>query len=149
MEKPLQFFALTLLESVKMFFWESTQIGFVEYAPWQTKLYAYTPFKNALRLIMSIVSIAAFLGVITIMLKNKTSLINFVSTNKNHTPIMFFTLLIASCHIIMYSLFMTIPRFILPIAPLYLVIITFWINYFCPHSSSRNLEISSQQATKT
>ena len=123
-QKPVQFALLTALEYLKMFFWESTQIGFVNYAPWQTKLYAFAVFKGALRLIVSLLSLWAFVNAFIILLLHigKRSPPAFCD---ERLQIICIILLIASCHIFLYSIFMTIPRFIFPIAPLYLLLIAF------------------------
>ena len=134
LQKPFQFIFFTVLESMKMFFWESTQIGFVKYAPWQTKLYAFGPFKNALRLFMSLLSLSAFLFALIFAFKNRKQLLGISSPENKSIQMLGFMLLISICHIGMYSLFMTIPRFIFPIVPLYLIIIAFSLDRIIPHN---------------
>ena len=128
MQKPFQFTMLTLLEYAKMFFWESTQIGFVRYSQWQTKLYASMPFKSALRLIVSLLSMCAFLYTFMTMISNRKNILKAPPVDER-MQIMCVILSIAFCHIALYSIFMTVPRFILPIAPLYLLMIAFSVDH--------------------
>lgn len=132
LQKPLQFTLLTVLEGVKMFFWESTQISFVEYAPWQTKLYAFGPFKDALRLLVSLLSLGGFFFTLINILKNRKKLLETSSPEGKSIQTIGFIVLIATCHIGIHSLFMTIPRFIFPIAPLYLIMAAFSFDRILP-----------------
>ena len=46
---------LSVVESCKMLFWESTRIGFVIYPRWLMHLYDFSLFKNGLRLLVFII----------------------------------------------------------------------------------------------
>lgn len=132
LENPIQFTFLIGIDWLKMFFCESTKMGFVSYPNWLTKLFNFTPFKNGLRLVVSCLSLFAFLFLVVIVFKNRSVLFSIDTKKGQHIQTYFFTLLIIFLHVSLYSLFDTIPRFALPIAPLYLLTIGFsvdWIIY--------------------
>ncbi len=116
LSNPLQYAAWTILEGIKMFFWESTQIGFVQYPDWLQRIYTHAAFKDLLRLLVSLVTIAAIFFLGWNSLQGKNSLImNMVGA---------FILLFIST----YSFFFILTRYCLPIAPLYIIVIAYTAN---------------------
>ena len=132
LERPLQFTFLMGLETIKMFFWESTKIGFVDYPPWLTQLYDWIAFKNSIRLFISLLSLLSFFYLLVYILRHLRSVLNLTNENGSVEEMPLFLLLIIFLHIGLYALFMTIPRFALPIAPLYLVTIAFAAEHILP-----------------
>jgi hypothetical protein len=124
LEKPVQFAFLMGLEFVKMFFWESTKIGFVTYPSWLSGLYDFVLFKNALRLMVSLLSLFAFVYLWGYVIRSSHYIFRDPKKDILYPPIMFFLLLIITSHNGLYAIFMTIPRFALPLAPLYVLAIT-------------------------
>lgn len=124
-KKPLQFLFLVGIENFKMFFWESTSIGYVNYPPRLTKLFHFGPFKNGIRLIISILTIWSFLFTVSYMWKNR----HFKKKISSLTDQELFILLPILSLIIAYTLlhsFVTIhTRYGLTIAPLFLIMIAF------------------------
>ena len=123
-ENPLQFFLLMPIDGLKMFFWESTRMGFVTYPKWLGNLFTFTPFKNGIRLIVSLLTLFATCYLFFFVIKNWSDV--FTHKHKDRpTHIYLFILLISCSHVGLYSLFDTIPRFALPVAPLFLLTIAF------------------------
>jgi len=111
---PFQYTLLTATESLKMYFWESTQIGFVTYPSWLTRLYQNPLLKNMLRLWMSALTLFALL---------------YCCFSLKRLPVpMTHILCIILLFVGFYSFFTILPRYILPIAPLYLITIGYSIN---------------------
>jgi len=107
-------------------FWESTQIGFVDYPDWLHKVFVTTWFKNMLRLFTSIITICSFLYMIFSTYRKRLSLFDF-SEAAIEVQNCFFILLITFGFISIYSLCYVLTRYALPIAPLYLLAIGYWI----------------------
>lgn len=127
LKNPLQYGFLTAVEGSKMFFWESTQIGFVQYPAWLQKIYDKRLFNNALRLILSLLSMAAW-----IVLWSRS-----LSIAKEN-PAIFLTLSLITIYIGAYSFFFILTRYALPIAPLYLICIAYTADlmYNIPHAKN-------------
>ncbi len=123
---PGQYLFFTVLEGFKMFFWESTQIGFVEYPDFISNLYKNKLFKDLLRLIISILTMLSCLFVVIFMLRRTKQLF---CSNKNggRDVLIYFTGLIAFIFTALYSMFSIVTRYALPIASLYLITIAFFI----------------------
>jgi len=131
--KPLPFTFWMGMEWLRMLFWESTQVGFVTYPDGLTMIFSHKLFKNMLRLGVSAVTILSFFYAVFFIIKN-LKFIFYFSREENQEPIqvVFFMVFVICCHIGMYAIFMTITRFALPIAPLYLAIIAFALDrIFC------------------
>jgi len=124
-EHPFQYALLMGIESLKMFFWESTKIGFVNYPPWLTKIYDFSIFKDSLRLVLSILSFFSLnFSIILLWRKRKLLTTNFeVET--------FYILLSAIIVIIPYigihAIFYILTRYALVISPLFLILIAFML----------------------
>jgi len=116
LQDPFQYALLTFIEGFKMFFWESTQTGFVIYPHWLQKIYDTKIFNNGLRLFTSLATGAAvmvlWLGALT----------------AQKSPLGAMMGLLIFLYIFFFSFFFIDTRYALPIAPLYLIAIGNWIN---------------------
>lgn len=121
LQNPAQYILLIVLEGAKMFFWESTQIGFVAYPAGLTKLFAIRPLNNGLRLGMSFLTLFAILYLIVLLYRERN---NFL---KADSPLLFLflSLLFIFSFVAPYTIFCTITRYYLSIAPLFLIIIAY------------------------
>jgi len=121
-KRPFQYTILYLMETLRMFFWESTQIGFVVYPDILTKIFAFTPFKNGIRLLVSLISIVSFIYVTGYIIKRRSALLP-INPNNNAEAVLlgFFMLIICLGFIGIYALFITVPRYSLPIAPIFIL----------------------------
>lgn len=122
-KNPPQYILFMVIESMKMFFWESTQIGFVNYPRWLTKIFTFIPFKDALRLLVSLTSIFAFIFVTGEVWRKKMELTNLEYKTEKNIHILFFILLLIFIFVGLHSFFHTLTRYSLPIAPLFLIVI--------------------------
>lgn len=130
LKNPFQYCFLMGLESFRMFFFESTQIGFVAYPGWLSRLFEWRPFKDGLRLV---VFLAAFFSVIYLLFDvwRKRAQLTHPAKNGNSVVIAFFILVLLFSYIMMHSLVSTIARFAIPLAPLYLVLIAYGLPEIC------------------
>jgi len=113
---PFQYFLLSTVEGLRMFFWESTQIGFVSYPHWLQKIYDIKILNNVLRLALSLLTCIAVIHLwVTAMIPRKS-------------PLVFLIGVLIFIYIFLFSFVCTLTRYALPIAPLYLITIGIWIN---------------------
>lgn len=121
-QHPGQYTMLWLMEGLKMFFWESTQIGFVYYPPALTKFFRFSAVKNGLRLFMSLLTFLTRVLLLVFLLKDRKNI--FLPQEKNK---IFFFLSMALIILLsgLYAVFLIVPRYMFPLAPLYLIICAF------------------------
>jgi hypothetical protein len=119
MENPLQYAILMSLDWVRLFFWESTRIGFVAYPDWLDAVFDHRVFAVALRMIVGIVSFCSFMFCLIYLFARRKIENQFFNTA------MLFSVTIIFWHFTMYSFFFTLPRFALPVAPLFVILMAF------------------------
>jgi hypothetical protein len=136
-EHPIQFVFLSSFDWIKMFFWESTKIGFVEYPSWMEKIYNQTLFKDSLRLFISLLSLGAFFGLLK-LIRNPCKLFNIKNIPSQELWLRFTIGIIVLFYTGFHALFNTVPRWALPIAPLYLVIIGYVLQQLWPQTKNKN-----------
>jgi len=124
LKNPLQYGFFHLIEGGRMFFWESTQIGFVTYPAWLYQLFTFTLFKNALRLIIGCMTIASFFYLFLFILQNKNVLFDAKNPHSEKLQICLFSFLIIFAFIQLYSFFGVLTRYSFPIVPLYILSIS-------------------------
>ncbi len=114
-KNPLQYALLCGLEGIKMFFWESTRIGFVQYPPWLDQLHQNFLFKNTLRLLIFILTSCSF----------------FICLfNWQRIPILLKLCMITSILFIsIHTPFFILTRYTFVIVPLLLTIILYGLNH--------------------
>jgi len=116
LHNPAQYILLAGIEGLEMFFWESTQIGFVDYPHWLSKIYNVKIFNAGLRFIVSLMSLIA---VMSLWLQALTP---------QRSPLGFLIGVLIFIYILFYSLVSILTRYALPIAPLFLIAIGIWLN---------------------
>lgn len=121
LQNPVQYALLTGLEGVKMFFWESTQIGFVAYPGFLTSIFSWTPFKNGLRLTVSFLTIFSVVYSSFLIWRRRAE----VMREDNPLFLLYLCLLFIFSFISSYSLVHILTRYSLPLAPLYLIVIAY------------------------
>jgi len=122
LSRPLQYTFLTAAEGFKMIFWESTQIGFVSYPDGLTRLFAFTPFKNGLRLVLFVVTLLSMIFGVYYIARRRRDLYGEEVLAKDISATYVFTLTIIMANIILHAPFMIATRYALPIAPYYLIL---------------------------
>jgi len=126
LQKPLQYTFLATLESLKMFFWESTKVGYVFYPAWLEKIYDITLFKNGLRLAVALLTFFSFLYLIRQIWRHRIQMYQ-TSKNEINTPILFFAFVMLVSYIGLHAFFCIATRYTFPIISLYLICIA---NFF-------------------
>ena len=128
LRNPPQYILFAGIEGLKMIFWESTQIGFVHYPGWLTTLFNFTPFKDGLRLIMSLLSFTALFYLTGFVWKRRSNIFSNKENTDEQTITIFITFVLIIIYIAIHSFFFILTRYTLPIAPLYLIMITFYLD---------------------
>lgn len=123
MGNPVQYILLTAIEISKMFFWESTRLGFVSYPEYLERIFCFKPFNNTLRFLTSVLTCVALIYCMYFLFRKRRTV--FLKDGPDFL-ILLITIIIL-LFTVFYSLFMIIPRYILPIVPLYLIICAFFI----------------------
>lgn len=130
-ENPVQYFFLTVIESLKMAFWESTQIGFVAYPEPLKRLFHFTIFKNGIRFSITLLTYFSLFYLIARVYRHRSELFIFDTKEGAKTQLAFFILLMIAVFTALYAIFPILTRFALPIAVLYLACIAFtWQDFF-------------------
>ena len=124
---PIQYLFFTALEGFKIFFWESTKLGFVIYPTWLTTLYDQILFKNALRLFMAGFSLAGICYLIRMMWRNYRP---DSKMDDGQFIMLFFLLSLIVFYTAVYSLFLLGARYSVPMAPLFLCGIAYLVQRY-------------------
>ncbi len=126
-QKPFQYTLLTIMEGVKMLFWESTKIGYVIYPPWLQRLFDFTLFKNGLRLLIFLVTFVSLLYLMRYVWQSRRRLFDAQQAHHQDILILFFVLVMILANVFLHSFFKIATRYAFPIVPLYFIAITFFL----------------------
>ena len=127
-KNPFQYAMFMSFEALKLLFWESTLIGYVQYPQWLQYVYNNIAFKNLLRLVVFLITTFAMMSLSKYVWKNRRLLDSYKLEENNRYQQIFFIFYFLVVFILLYSTVITITRYSLPIAPLYLVSIAFIFN---------------------
>jgi len=125
LRKPGQYFVLTLIESVRMPFWESSRIGFVAYPDWLNTIFTSGVFNQGIRLLVSLLSVFALFYLIREVGRTGRRRFRVDAAPEDKDLVLFFALLLIIAYTAFYSLFSIIPRYGIVIAPVYLLSIAY------------------------
>ena len=120
---PLQYVLLAGLDWVHMFFWESTRIGFVAYPDWADAILDWAPFAKGLRFGVGVTCLLATLFAMVFLWQNRDTQRESACYSTKLWSGLFFAVYLIVCHVTLYSLFATVPRFAFPIAPLLIFVV--------------------------
>jgi hypothetical protein len=120
LEHPFQYIFFMFIESARMPFWESTQIGFVDYPPWLNKIYQNNMAKDMLRLFISVLTIAALIF-FSWDVFSRRKLLTINSREGENLQVRFFSFLIIIAFMFLHSFFSVITRYSFPIVHLYVL----------------------------
>lgn len=123
-EHPFQYIFFMGLEFPKMLFWESTQIGFVEYPLWLQKLFVSRLFKDGIRLVVSLMTIFSLIFVLIHIYQHRSQLGDSTFQGQE-IQICFFAFLIIFIYAGLYSFFSIVTRYALPLGSLYVMCIAY------------------------
>jgi len=130
LKNPLQYCFLTTAEGMKMLFWESTKIGFVNYPQWLAGIFNFSPFKNFIRLFMFLLTFWAVFSALKYLFVHRREIHNRSQNTDKAVPILYFVLAVIIANIALHAPFIIETRYALPIAPLYLALIAFTLDKF-------------------
>lgn len=122
-DQPLQYSLFHILESFRMFFWETTQLGYVQYPSWMDSLFGNPIIKYGVRLASGVLSFIAMVFCTGFLVRNRR---DFQSSSDERAFRLNMTLVILSfctAFMLLYGFFSILTRYTLPIAPLYLLLI--------------------------
>ncbi len=122
LQNPLQYALFWFIESLKLLFWESTQMGFVSYPVFLAELFEWPLLKNGLRLLMSLITLFALLFSLGLFFRRKGG--GFVLADEVKVTI-FLIFLLLFLFGGFSALCVILPRYVLPMVPLYLILSAF------------------------
>lgn len=122
-ENPFQYLLLTGVDWLHEFFWESTRIGFVVYPDWLDGVYDRAAFAGSLRMLVGLLSLGAFGYALATVWRNRRYIRQSDLEQGRSLMTLFFCVYLVFLHVTFYSLFFTVPRFSLPIAPVFVMMI--------------------------
>jgi len=120
-QKPVQYTVLYVIEGLRTFFWETSRLGFVSYASWLQALYDSEFFNSMLRLIISVLSIVAFILIVFQMVKIFLSGLGINPPIDQRILFSYFLIAMVVSHIAIYALTNIVTRYSLHVAPLFLI----------------------------
>lgn len=126
-DHPFQYLFFSFAEALKMPFWESTQIGYVGYPEFLTKVYNHPFVRFGLRLFFGLITIAAFVFVTFNLWRVKRQCFT-IEDDQQNTIMLFFVWLMITTHTFLYALCSILTRYALPIVSMYIVCISITIN---------------------
>ncbi len=122
-ENPAKFILFMLLEAPKLFFWESTQIGFVNYPDWLGKIYDAKAVRYGVRAVTGLLTAFGFFYVLARVLAKGRR----IFSGDGGAALPAFTLLVIVPFMALYSCYSILTRYALPVAPLYIICVAvFW-----------------------
>jgi len=132
LHNPVQYLFLSMIEGGKILFWEEPEISFVVYPDLIDKIYNSLWLRYSLRFVIALFSLAALITGICYLWRIKKTLINPSSdpqSNIQQATLLFICVIILAFSLI-HSIFFILPRYALVIAPLFISLIAWAINYF-------------------
>lgn len=121
-----QYGLFTVIEALRMPFWESAKVGFVQYPYWVEKIFCLKLFKQSLRLIISMLTYISVFNLAILIFKDRNKF--FYSDKSDSFMIYLSIFLFIFVYTGLYSLFSIVIRYSLPIASLYLICIGIYID---------------------
>jgi len=127
---PIQYTITTLIESIKMFFWDSTRVGYVQYPPWLTNVFGFIPVVLGFRLFASLITCVTFFLSFIYLLKNRSQIFKKMNNDDPDLRILLLIFSITLPFIGLHSLVTPLIRYSFPIVPLYIIIAAICLNRF-------------------
>jgi len=124
LQHPFQFALLAGIEAYRMFFWESTRIGFVIYPKWLTNLYGNHIIKFVIRFVLGFLCLCATFYLTCAVFKKRKKLFVLDDHESLLSTSGLFILIIIFSNVTVHAILAAaVARHALPIAPLYLIAI--------------------------
>lgn len=123
LKNPFQYVFLSIIEGSKVLFWEAPEIAYVIYPDAIDKIYNASWFKYSLRCLVAFLSAGVLiLGMLSIW-RNKSKILNSNNISDEKYIYHCFICLLILTFTVIHSIFFILPRYALPIAPLFLTLI--------------------------
>src|SRR3989338_1948677 len=116
---PFQYTFLTILESLRIFSWESTIPKFVVYPEWGEKIFGLSWLNRGLNFMMTVLTLLSLIYALFIF--------KIKSKNPADRQVLSTILWFIGAYIFAHAPFLVILRHILPIVPLYLILTAFFV----------------------
>jgi len=104
-ERPGQYIVLMGIESLRMPFWESSQLGFVSYPSWLKRIFDLSIFKNGIRLCVSLLTLLALCFGCVHIFKKRKLLVTVGAPNNDEIQIIVFSFLMIFSYTGLYAIF--------------------------------------------
>lgn len=129
LENPVQYVFLTIVEAMKIFFWESCHVGFVNYPVLAERLYRADWFADLLRLSIGVLTFVSVAYCIVFGLRSSSVLFG-EDTDSESARLVFFLLLIAGIYSGLYAMFTIVQRYTLPLGPVFVIVVAAAVERF-------------------
>ncbi|MDP2652858.1 MAG: hypothetical protein Q8Q08_02380 [Candidatus Omnitrophota bacterium] len=143
---PAQYAILMAVEGLKMFFWESTGIGFVAYPDWLSAAHSLPLFKHGLRYLLAILTVLALGYGILVSWRGRRAVFCLSPPPEDRVLITGWITALILAHIISYSFFFILNRYVLPLAPLYIILIALFLQKCFRTTTRRSIPKRSAKA---
>jgi hypothetical protein len=120
LSKPIQATILMTIEWTKIFFYETTHIGFVVYPTWLETIYSCEFFNQSLKFLVAILNIVSLAFGINVLIRHNKDIYP-----RSMIMTIVFVLIVFT---FFYTPFLILPRYALPIAALQIILSAFFIN---------------------
>lgn len=124
-EHPVRYVIFYVLEFPRMFFWESTRIGFVQYPDWLASLYDNLLFRNGIRLVVSLLTVSGFVFMFFFLVRRRHLFFESSQQGERYR-ICFFIFWMILTYTALYSMFTIVVRYALPLSPLFIAVVAGW-----------------------
>ena len=126
MKNPFQYFFLFALEGLKIFFWEFPAMQYFYYPDFILKIYRFEAFFKGLYFGMPFLTVTSFVWSLFLLRRKRRNLFN---TKENESSLTLICVIgFIGIYTFLHSFFLIIPRYALPLVPLYLILIAFLLN---------------------
>ncbi len=124
---PVQYILLFGIEYLKMFFWECQMMGLATYPDLIEWALNFPPIVIGMGGLLAILTLLATIFQFSFLWRQRFRIFNREDRSDESLLFIFSIFVLIHSFMILYSFFFTVPRYIYPLAPLYLILIAFFI----------------------
>ncbi len=127
-KNPFQYILFYIPEVLSIVFFKAAETGFAAYPTWLSQILGFEPFRYTINFLSASLTFLALILLTHFCWKNLKTVFEFSYHEKGPTPILISIFIIVIPLIGLYALTSVQTRYCLPIAPLFLILIAFFIN---------------------